>query len=64
MVADSIDELHRFAVSVQLKRHWYDSNDKHPHYDVPQWCFQRCVDAGAVVVDVRRVLAVAKASIR
>lgn len=29
-----LQELHDFAKSITLGRHWFDSNPKHPHYDL------------------------------
>lgn len=30
----SIEELHIFAQSIGLKREWFQSHPRHPHYDV------------------------------
>ncbi len=35
LVADSLDELHSFAIKIGLKRHFYEGVRKgHPHYDL------------------------------
>lgn len=34
LVADSLEELHRFATSLGLKRVWFQSQASLPHYDV------------------------------
>jgi hypothetical protein len=34
LVADSLDELHRFAKSLGLKRAWFQAHASLPHYDV------------------------------
>ncbi|UTH75681.1 DUF4031 domain-containing protein [Chromobacterium sp. IIBBL 290-4] len=34
LVADSLDELHRFAVSIGLKKAWFQCNASYPHYDI------------------------------
>ena len=37
IVADSLEELHAFADSVELGLHWYEGVRKgHPHYDIPK----------------------------
>ena len=34
LMADSLEELHEWAQAIGLKRCWFDSNKKHPHYDL------------------------------
>ncbi len=35
-MADSLEELHKFAMSVNLKKCWFHGVRKgHPHYDLP-----------------------------
>lgn len=34
LVADTIDELHAFALRLGLKREWFQNHLKHPHYDL------------------------------
>lgn len=34
LVADSLDELHKFATSLGLKRGWFQDQASLPHYDV------------------------------
>jgi len=31
----SVENLHRMAADLGIKRHWYHSGDK-PHYDIPK----------------------------
>lgn len=50
MVADDVEELHEFARSIGLGRHFYHSAAKLKHYDVSSKHYQNAVDAGAVVV--------------
>ena len=28
------DELHKFALTLRLKKKWFQNHPKHPHYDV------------------------------
>lgn len=34
LVADTVSELHNFAQQLGLKRCWFQTARKHPHYDV------------------------------
>jgi len=34
LTADSLDELHKFAMDLNLKRKWFQGGKKHPHYDL------------------------------
>lgn len=34
LVADTVDELHQFAKSINLNRCWFMNHKKHPHYDL------------------------------
>lgn len=34
LIADSLDELHEFALKIGLKREWFQDHPKHPHYDL------------------------------
>lgn len=34
LIGDSLEELHEFAKSIGLGKHWFDANPKHPHYDL------------------------------
>jgi hypothetical protein len=60
LTADSLDELHRFAASIGLKRCWFDGAMRHPHYDVTAPQRARALREGAVAVDRRALLIAAK----
>ncbi len=34
MIADSLDDLHRFAGRLGLRREWFQENSTLPHYDL------------------------------
>lgn len=34
LIADSLDELHGYANKIKLKRGWFESHWRHPHYDI------------------------------
>ena len=58
MVADSIDELHKFAKEIGLKRHFFEGVKKgHPHYDLTnKTIMQKALDNGAMVVNSKKIV--------
>lgn len=60
MVADSLDELHRFAGRLGLKRCWFQSGATRsgwvPHYDLNPMRRERAVQLGVVEVDRRQAV--------
>ena len=58
LVADSLDELHSFAISIGLKRHFFEGARKgHPHYDLTnKLILEKALSAGALVVNSREIL--------
>jgi hypothetical protein len=34
VIADELEELHKFARNIGLKRQWFQDNPRHPHYDI------------------------------
>lgn len=56
LVADSLAELHEFAARVGLRREWYQSHPRHPHYDLTTAkVAKRAVRAGAKAATARVV---------
>ncbi|WP_233518855.1 DUF4031 domain-containing protein [Paraburkholderia xenovorans] len=55
LVADSLDELHRFAKSLGLKRGWFQAKASLPHYDITVEVRDLALSRGAVQAD-RRML--------
>lgn len=47
---DDLTELHDFAVSIGLKRSWFQNHVTHPHYDVSPAFRNKAIKAGAVAV--------------
>lgn len=47
LVADSLDELHAFAVQLGLRRAWFQSKSAFPHYDVTLTVRERALQLGA-----------------
>lgn len=55
MVADDVEELHRFAAAIGCRRAWFQPRS-FPHYDVPLFRRQAAVEQGAIEID-RRAMA-------
>lgn len=51
LLADSVDELHRFTKKLGLKRSWFQ-NKSLPHYDLTRGMRTKAVRAGAVEIDI------------
>lgn len=56
LVADSLDELHRFAAHLGLKRTWFQDKASYPHYDVTLPVRERALRLGAVDGDRRTII--------
>lgn len=62
LVADTLEELHEFALKIGLKRHFYEGVRKgHPHYDLTnKHILNKALEAGAKIVDKREILKISK----
>ncbi|MEK6423092.1 MAG: DUF4031 domain-containing protein [Burkholderia gladioli] len=56
LVADSLDELHRFAKSIGLQRGWFQAKASLPHYDVTVEARDVALSRGAVQADRRTLV--------
>lgn len=56
MLADTLDELHAMADRVGLKRKWFQNHGT-PHYDLCQAKRQLAIEAGAIVIGRKQVVA-------
>lgn len=58
MVADTLEELHKFAKRISVTRSFFHGTRKgHPHYDLTQqWKIDKAIKAGALVVDSKMIL--------
>lgn len=54
LVADSIDELHRFAQGIGLKKAWFQNHEFLPHYDLTRGMRYKAVKQGAIEIDNHR----------
>lgn len=61
MTANSIAELHAFAAEVGIKRCWWHSGSRYPHYDINGLERDRAIAAGAAPVTSKELLLVTKA---
>jgi hypothetical protein len=53
LMADSIQELHEFAVCIGLPARSFHRGARHPHYDVTLGQRQRALRHGAVAISAR-----------
>lgn len=57
LVADTLDELHRFADDLGLKRAWFQDRASYPHYDVTLAVRMKAIRLGAIESDRRTTIA-------
>lgn len=51
LAADTLDELHRFAKRLGLKRSWFQDHVRFPHYDLNGSKFEMAKRLGAELID-------------
>lgn len=57
MISDhSLAELHSFAKQIGLKRHWFHSSTKHPHYDLMKSKIDTAYENGAKKVSSKEIV--------
>ena len=56
LIADSVDELIEFAVSIGLRREWYQPKSS-PHFDLTEEGRAVAVSAGAIELNNRELVA-------
>ena len=61
LVADSLEELHAFALQLGLRRAWFQDHASYPHYDVTISVRERALALGASPGDRRTIIGCAKA---
>ena len=54
----SLEELHAFAVSIGLKRHWFQDYSILPHYDLTEYMRMKAILKGAVELNVEEAVRV------
>lgn len=60
LVAESLDELHCFALSLGLKQSWFQAKGAYPHYDVTIAVRERALQLGAHPGSKAQIIASAK----
>jgi hypothetical protein len=56
MWADSTEELMKFALSIGLKREWFQDSDNLKHFDLVPSRRRRAIASGAVETDLKQYL--------
>jgi hypothetical protein len=56
MFADTLEELHAFALTIGMKRAWFQNKPELPHYDLTEGRRAIAIKKGAVSVDHRVML--------
>jgi hypothetical protein len=56
LFADTLEELHRFAVAIGLRRDWFQNHPKLPHYDLTFGKRKQAVAKGAIPVDRKKTV--------
>jgi hypothetical protein len=57
---DRLDELHKFAEGIGLKREWFQNRRGYPHYDLVASVRRRAVAAGAVELSCMELIRTCK----
>lgn len=52
----NIEELHAFAISVGLRRSWFQNHRLHPHYDLTPNKRRLAIQRGAIEVDAKELM--------
>lgn len=60
LMADSVQELHEFAVSIGLPARAFHRGARHPHYDVTAGQRQRALICGAVAISARDAVVIGR----
>jgi hypothetical protein len=55
LIADTTEELHRFAQKINLKRSWYHGNKLIPHYIVKGKQIKEAIQKGAKKINVQKL---------
>lgn len=60
LVADTYEELHKFAEILGVGKHFFHKSSKYHHYDISSKFYQKALDLGAQVVSSSTILRVSK----
>lgn len=56
LIADSVEELHEFAMQLGLHRSWFQNSISIPHYDLTTRMRREAIRLGAVSVSVKEFI--------
>lgn len=56
LMADSLEELHNFALHIGVKRCWFHRSASYPHYDVTVEVRTRAIIYGAVPTERQKII--------
>lgn len=59
LVADTLDELHEFALKIGLKREWFQNHPKHPHYDIWGTKVKIALENNAKLISSKEIVVIA-----
>lgn len=62
LFADSLEEMHRFALAIGLRRGWFQEHPRLPHYDVTAGKRREAIRKGAVAVPPQTEVAFMRAN--
>lgn len=60
MVADSLDELHKMANLIGLKRQWFQADGVRPHYDISMSKRALAIQLGALSVSEHKIIEIVR----
>lgn len=55
MIADNLEELHKMADLIGMKREWFQGNASFPHYDIPLMRKENALKHGAILLNRREM---------
>lgn len=56
LYADTVEELHSFAKSLNLKRSWFQDKPDFPHYDITRNKYYQAIKLGASIKSVKHMV--------
>ena len=60
MVANSLKELHEFAITIGVKKHFFHKSPSAHHYDITEKQYEAAMKAGAQQVTSKELLKIGK----
>ena len=60
MIADTLEELHEMADSIEVRRKWFQNDASWPHYDICKAKRAIAVKIGAIEVTSRELIGIIK----